>query len=73
MFVFIAERTCQEERGIQKADQGEEEQSQEGIWSWSQNCPTQGQEERRLNIMFVMIYWALAGVCLEEFLYLAAF
>lgn len=47
----MLERTCQEERGIQKTDQGKEEQIQEGVRSWPQNCPTQGQEERRLNII----------------------
>lgn len=51
------ERPGEEERGLQKADQGEEEQSQEGVGSWPQNRQTQGEEERRLNIHLNALYF----------------
>ena len=59
IIIFInqsIERSCQEERGFQKADQGEEEQSQEGLGFGPQNRQTQSQEERRLNYLLITVY-----------------
>ena len=57
LHLFI-ERPGEEERGLQKADQGEEEQRQEGVGCWPQNCQTQSQEERRLNsFLSTIIIW----------------
>ena len=41
---MVTDWPCQEERGIKKADQGEEEQRKEGLGRRQTHCQAQGQE-----------------------------
>ena len=55
---------CQGQRGVQKADQGEEEQRQEGLGCWAQNCQAQGQEGSGLDPV-TLVGWCYCSLTLK--------